>query len=155
MPGSVKAGDIAKVEKVLKSFATRLPEAGALSLEDTAETVARASKGVVMHRPRSRGNYHREPGAYSDVIRKGAPAIEIERGGTAIAAEFGANFHTVFGHRIAAKSMKRRVFGGRVKRNTSGKVVGATVKKDLPRAERDLALAFDKTAEKAFRKAGL
>lgn len=155
MPGSVQSSDLVRLERTLKLFAVRLPDAGEKSLEDTAAKNAKRSKGEVMSRPRSRGKYHREPEAYSETVRAGAHAIEIERGGTAIAAEFGANFHTVFGKRIPVKSMKRRVFGARVKRNTSGKVVGKTVKADLPAAEKRLALAFDRTAEKLFRKAGL
>ena len=155
MPGKVDSRDLIKLERALKLFAVRLPDAGEKVLEKTAEQNAGRSGSLVMSRPRARGKYKREPGAYSDVKRKGAHSIKIEAGGTAIGAEFGANFHTVFGKRVAAKSMKRRVFGGRVKRNTSGKVVGQTVKKDLPQAERRLAVAFDKAAEKEFRKAGL
>jgi hypothetical protein len=81
--------------------------------------------------------------------------VSIDRGGTAIAAEFGATFHTVFGKRVKQASMKRRVFGARVKRMLSGKVVGKVIKADLPSMERNLAITFDQTAEADFRKAGL
>ncbi len=155
MPGKVTSKDLQRLELVFKQFAVRLPEAGEKVLKKTAQQNTRRSAGAVMGRPRSSGRYKREPGAYSAKEKKGYQGIEIKAGGTAIAAEYGTAFHTVFGRRVPVKSMKRRVFGARVKRATSGKVVGRVVKDDLPKAERRLAIAFDETAEAAFTKAGL
>ena len=147
--------DLMKLEKAMKLFAVRLPDAADQVLVDTAKDISSDSRNVVMSRPGSRGSYKRQPDAYDAVIRNKANAVEIERGFTAIAAEYGANFHTVFGNRVAAKSMKRRVFGARVKRWRSGKVVGKLIKTDLPAAEKRLAIAFDKEAEKTFDRLGL
>lgn len=147
--------DLLKLQKAFKQFAVRLPDAADEVLVQTAKTITRESASKVMSRPGSRGGYKREPGAYDAVIRNAANAVEIQRGGTAIAAEYGANFHTVFGNRVVAKTMKRRVFGARVKRWRSGKVVGKLIKADLPAAEKRLAIAFDKEAEKTFDRLGL
>jgi hypothetical protein len=151
----IERSGLPALEAAFKAFAVRLPEAGEEELKDTVRKNTTRSAQAVMSRPGSSGKYHREPDAYSDTVKAGAPAIEIARGGTAIAAEFGANFHTVFGKRVPVKSMKRRVFGARVKRNLSGKVVGRVVKADLPAAERRLAVAFDRAAEREFTKRGL
>ena len=147
--------DIAKLERTLKLFAVRLPEAGDKSLERTSHKVANQSRGKLSSRAGSRGKYKRMPEDMGQESKGKFHGIELQRGGTMIAAEYGATFHVVFGKRVTAKSMKRRVFGARVKRLTSGKIVGKTVKADLPRAEKDLALTFDKRAEADFRKAGL
>lgn len=155
MPASVQTKDLVKLEKALKLFAVRLPEAGQQELKDTTELIDRAATSLVSQRPGSRGSYKREPTAYGHTIRNREPAVEIARGFTAIAAEYGANFHTVFGNRVPAKSMKRRVFGARVKRWKSGKVVGKLIVTDLPKAERRLAKAFDKEAERTFTRMGL
>lgn len=155
MPAKVQSKDLVRLEQALKLFRVRLPDAGEKVLGDTAEKIAKESKGKVMSRPGSRGSYHREPESYDTQMRSGAHAVEIERGGTAVAAEYGANYHYVFGHRVLAKSMKRRVFGARVKRWTSGKVTGKLIKADLPAAEKRLAIAFDKSAERTFDRLGL
>lgn len=155
MPGKINSKDLVALHKAFKQFQVILPDAGDDVLKDTAKMITRESAGKVMSRPGSRGGYKREPGSYDAVMRNQAPAVEIQRGGTAVAAEYGANFHVVFGNRVAAKSMKRRVFGARVKRWRSGKVVGKLVKADLPAAEKRLAIAFDKTAEKTFTRLGL
>lgn len=155
MAAKVDARDLLKLERAMRRFAVRLPDAGDEVLEDTAEMMERDSSRAVATRPGSRGSYHREPGAYGTAVRNGAHAVTIERGGTAVAAEYGANYHHVFGRRVLAKSMKRRVFGGRVKRWRSGKVVGKLVKADIPHAEKRLAIAFDKAAEAEFTKLGL
>lgn len=147
--------DLMKLEKAMRLFAVRLPDAADEVLVDTVRDISKDSASVVMSRPGSRGSYKREPDAYDAVIRNKANAIEIQRGFTAIAAEYGANFHHVFGKRVPVKSMKRRVFGARVKRWRSGKVVGKLVKTDLPAAEKRLAIAFDKEAEKTFTRLGL
>ena len=147
--------DLQKLEKALKQFAVRLPEAGDKVLEDTARLMAREGKSKLASRPGSRGSYKRMPEDISQETIGGHHGIELQRGGTMIAAEYGATFHWVFGNRVTAKAMKRRVFGARVKRWTSGKVVGKAVKADLPRAERKLAIAFDKEAEKLFDRQGI
>lgn len=148
--------DLKQLNLAMKQLQARLPKAGEQVIADFAQDTARDAASRVMSRPGSRGNYKREPEAYDwTASRGGDPAVSIERGGTAIGAEFGANFHTVFGHRVPARSMRRRVFGARVKRTLSGKVVGRATKDGLPRAERDLAIAFDRTAEAEFRKRGL
>lgn len=155
MTGKINSKDLVALHKAFKLFQVQLPDAGDDVLKDTAKMIARESASKVQSRPGSRGSYKREPGAYDAKMRNQAPSVEIQRGGTAIAAEYGANFHVVFGNRVAAKSMKRRVFGGRVKRWRSGKVVGKLVKTDLPDAEKRLAKAFDQTAEKTFTRLGL
>jgi hypothetical protein len=148
--------DLQKLQASINRLRTKLPEAGTDVLEDAARSHATKAASAVMSRPGSSGNYKREPEAYDWTANRGGdPAVSIDRGGTAVAAEFGATYHTVFGKRVAQKSMKRRVFGARVKRALSGKVVGKTIKQDLPSMERDLAVAFDRTAEAEFRKAGL
>jgi hypothetical protein len=134
---------------------TRLPQAGTEALEDAVVRNTAKSAQAVLGRPGASGKYHREPEAYDETTRKGAPAIRIQGGGTAIAAEYGATYHTVFGRRVKAASMRRRVFGARVKRNTSGKVVGRVVKADLPALERRVAVAFDRAAESVFDREGL
>ena len=155
MPGSVNTKDLVKLEKAMKLFAVRLPDAAEDELKDTTNLIEKAAVGAVSQRPGSRGGYKREPGAYHHGMRNKAPAVEIDRGFTAIGAEYGANYHVVFGNRVLAKSMKRRVFGARVKRWTAGKVVGKLIKADLPKAEKRLAIAFDKEAEKTFTRLGL
>lgn len=147
--------DLQKLEKALKQFAVRLPAAGDRVLEDTSRQIARQAKSKLASRPGSRGSYKRMPQDISQETIGGHHGIELQRGGTMIAAEYGSNFHHVFGRRIPVKSMKRRVFGARVKRWTSGKVVGKTVKADLPKTERKLAIAFDKEAERLFDRQGI
>jgi hypothetical protein len=148
--------DLRAVQAAINTFRTVLPEAGTKVLEEAAKDNSRKAASAVMSRPGASGKYKREPEAYDwERSRGGHPAVAIERGGTAIGAEFGANFHTVFGRRVSAKSMKRRVFGARVKRTLSGKVVGRVTKQALPGMERDLAIAFDHTAEREFTKRGL
>ena len=151
----MQRGDLETLERTMRQFAVKLPAAGDRVLKDTSNQMARQSKSKLSSRPGSRGGYKRMPQDISQETKGKHHGIELARGGTMIAAEYGATFHWVFGKRVAAKSMKRRVYGGRVKRWTSGKVVGKTVKADLPRAERELAVAFDREAEKAFTKAGL
>ena len=148
--------DLKQLNLAMKQLQVRLPKAGTEVLEGFAQDVECDASRLVMTRPGSRGSYKREPQAYDwTANRRGHPAVSIERGGTAIGAEFGATYHTVFGRRMLAKDMKRRVYGARVKRLLSGKVVGKATKLGLPKAEKDLALAFDKTAEAEFRKRGL
>jgi hypothetical protein len=147
--------DLRRLQASLNAMRVQLPQAGTDALEDSAKQNTRRSAQAVQSRPGSSGKYKREPGAYSQTVRNGAPAIKIQGGGTAIGAEFGATYHTVFGRRVKAASMRRRVFGARVKRQTSGKVVGRVVKADLPALERRVALAFDKSAERVFDKQGL
>ena len=146
---------LVKLERTMKLFAVRLPAAGDKELHDTSEKMARKSTSKLGSRPGSRGNYHRMPEDIDQMTKGKFHGVELARGGTMIAAEYGATFHHVFGEKIEAKKMKRRVFGARVKRWTAGKVVGKTVKADIPRLERDLAITFDRTAEKLFTKAGL
>lgn len=148
--------DLKQLDLAMKTLQARLPKAGEEVIEGFAEDTARDAARAVMSRPGSSGKYKRQPEAYDyTASRGGHPAVEIERGGTAIGAEFGATYHTVFGNRVTQRSMKRRVFGARVKRTLSGKVVGRVTKAGLPKVERDLAVAFDRTAEKEFRKRGL
>ena len=152
----MRYSDVQQLNLAMKTLQVRLPKAGEQVLQDFAQDISRDAASLVMSRPGSSGKYHREPEAYDwTSSRGGHPAVEIERGGTAIAAEFGATYHTVFGHRVTQRSMKRRVFGARVKRALSGKVVGRATKKGLPVVERDLAVTFDRTAEMEFRKRGL
>ena len=151
----MKMDDMLKLEKALKQFAVRLPKAGDKVLETTSEQMARRSKSKLGSRPGSRGSYKRMPEDISQETIGGHHGIELARGGTMIAAEYGATFHWVFGNRIQANKMKRRVFGARVKRWTSGKVVGKTVKAELPKTERKLAIAFDKEAERIFDRQGI
>jgi len=156
MKSGMNSRDLQKLQASLNRLRTKLPEAGTEVLEDAARSHSTKAASAVMTRPGSSGRYKREPEAYDWTANRGGdPAVSIERGGTAIAAEFGATFHTVFGRRVPQKSMKRRVFGARVKRTLSGKVVGRTIKQDLPNMERELAITFDRTAEADFRKAGL
>lgn len=147
--------DLDKLEGVFKRFRVKLPEAGEKALAEAVQRDATQSKSTLSSRPGASGRYKREPEAYSDVMYRGDPAVRIEGGGTAIGAEFGTTYHTVFGRKVLAKSMKRRVFGARVGRGRLGKVVGKTAKANLPKTERDVALAFDREAEREFRKAGL
>ena len=147
--------DLLKLQKALKQFAVRLPESGDKVLEDTSRDMARQAKSKLGSRPGSRGSYKRMPEDISQETIQGHHGIELQRGGTMIAAEYGSNFHHVFGNRIPVKSMKRRVYGARVKRWTSGKVVGKAVKADLPKTERKLAIAFDKEAERIFDRQGI
>jgi len=149
--------DLRQLQAAFNALRTRLPEAGTQVLEDTAHDVSKRAAGAVMSRPGSSGRYKRDPDAYDwTASRNGHPAVEISGSSpTAVGAEFGATYHTVFGRRVAAKSMKRRVFGARVKRALSGKVVGRTTKAMLPKVERDLAIAFDRTSEREFTKRGL
>jgi hypothetical protein len=151
----MQRGDLEKLEKAIKQFAVRLPKAGDKVLEDTSELMARQAKSKLSSRPGSRGNYKRMPQHISQATIGKSHGIELQAGGTMIAAEYGTTFHWVFGNRVTAKSMVRRVFGARVKRWTSGKVVGKAVKADLPRAERKLAIAFDKEAERIFDRQGI
>ena len=151
----MQRGDLERLEKSMRQMAVKLPKAGEKVLEKTSEQMARQSKSKLSSRPGSRGSYKRMPEDISQKSKGKIHGIELQAGGTMIAAEYGANFHHVFGNRVPAKSMKRRVFGARVKRWTSGKVVGKLVKADLPKTERKLAVAFDKEAEKIFSKAGL
>lgn len=147
--------DLDKLEKAFKAFLVRLPDAGEDAIAKSVQRDATQSKSTLSSRPGASGKYKREPEAYSDVMYKGDPAVRIEGGGTAIGAEFGTTYHTVFGRKVLAKSMKRRVFGARTGRGRLGKVVGKTAKANLPKTEREVALAFDKAAERQLRKAGL
>lgn len=155
MPASVDTKDLKRLEQAIKLFAVRLPDEGEKVLAKTAKSMAGDAASKVMSRPGSRGSYHREPEAYDTAKRSGAHAVDIQGGGTAIAAEYGATYHYVFGRRVTAKSMKRRVFGARIKRWSSGKVVGKLIKADLPAAEKRLAIAFNKDAERVFDRLGL
>jgi hypothetical protein len=154
-PGRIDTRDLDKLERAFKRFQVRLPEAGEKALGEAVERDARQSAQTLQSRPGASGRYKREPGAYSDVVYKGDPAVRIEGGGTAIGAEFGTTYHYVFGRKVLAKSMKRRVFGARTGRGRLGKVVGKTAKANLSKTEREIALAFDREAEAEFRKAGL
>lgn len=122
-------------------------------LEQIAEDHARKAAQRVRSRPGG-GVYRREPDAYDAETRGGAPAISIEGGGTAIGAEFGRRFHDVFGRRVTASSMSRRVFpvpaSGRL-----GYVVGAIIEGDTRRMEDRLSRAIDKRAEAEFRRRGI
>jgi hypothetical protein len=152
----MRYGDIKQLDLALKHLQVRLPKAGTEVIEGFAQDISRDAASLVMSRPGSSGRYKREPQAYDfTASRGGHPAVKIARGGTAIGAEFGATYHHVFGRRVPQRSMKRRVFGARVKRALSGKVVGKATKAGLPRVERDLAVTFDRTAESEFRKRGL
>jgi hypothetical protein len=151
----MKFDDLAKLELVFKKFAVRLPEAGDKVLEQTSQQIARQGKSKLGSRPGSRGKYKRMPQDISQETIGGHHGIELQAGGTMIAAEYGTTFHWVFGRRVVAKTMKRRVFGARVKRWTSGKVIGKLVKAELPKTEKQLAIAFNKEAQKMFDKAGL
>ena len=147
--------DVEKLHKAFKQFQVRLPDAGDKVLEATSRKIATQGRSKLSSRPGSRGDYKRMPQHLNQATIGGHHGIELQRGGTMIAAEYGTTFHWVFGTRVVAKSMKRRVFGARVKRWTSGKVVGKLIKAELPKTERELAIAFDKQAERIFDKAGL
>lgn len=153
---SVNTKDLERLHKAFRRLRVRLPEAAEKELAKVVGDDAQDAARFAMSRPGARGKYKREPEAYGHVDSyKGDPAITIERGGTAIGAEFGTTYHTVFGTKMLAKSMRRRVFGARTGRGRLGKVAGKTAEKNLPKTERRVAVAFDKEAEREFRRQGL
>lgn len=154
MPGNVDSKDVKRLTAALKRFPNELIDAGQDALEETTKQLAKDAKHAVRARPGG-GSYKREPGAYRATKTGGNPGVSIQGGGTAIAAEYGTTWHTVFGDRIRASTMKRRVFGAQVSGDLDGYVVGKLVKRNMPGDEKDLAKALDREAERQFKKAGL
>ena len=148
--------DLDALERAFKRFRVRLPAAAEDALEDSVKTDTRDAAQFLAKRPGASGKYKRDPGAYRFAENRGAPAVEISSSSpTAVGAEFGTNVHWVFGRKVAAKSMKRRVFGARTGRGRLGKVVGKTAERNIPKTERRIAIAFDKGAAKILKREGL